>query len=662
MGRRSLRSRLSKIGFQKGSVPHNKGMRHDETPNQAKEEFRYKRLPLDQYRMVVRDQSELVREQESNANPPMLLRPIRPRETELDRVQRAPAVDGETDTYRLISPRKTAQMFNEAHREHMLTYKDCAGSLDWDSESEIQRGLAWRVQVKCNTCKYISQRYNLYNEVPLTRRGPKVASCNYGVQVGLAHTSVSNTGLSKILLSANTPAPSLSSMQAAANRVGDVLIETNEKSMSDIRADLREINQLRGLAETTPINIEMDCRYNNPIYSGIGKTPFQAGTQATHLVVENSSSRKHVISVNNKNKLCQKCGLTHREDNHVCSANIPAEKSIGDERQWARESLVKLREDGVTPHMVTTDADSSAFRAVEDVYLSSESTIHPPQHQIDTRHVSASQRRHVTQETFSKKMFPGTTAEMRSKSQRRFASDLATRCQAEHAQAMCSNGGDTGKTLRKLYLTKSAIAKCYTGDHSLCRRHSFVCRGRISMNWMHQSSYLQNDFKIQPTTNDHVLLMSHIEYRLGSHVLPRVRHLLTTQKTEAVNKAISNTVPRNSTFTKNYSGRVHAAVMAVNTGVGESILKACAAADVPLTPGSRVTRGLLRLQNLNKTRKDYKASKKAKHARKMKRSSLFQLYDKCKSEKKTVTYQKELCMPVHDEHSYVKRSTQKNTN
>ena len=251
---------------------------------------------------------------------------------------------------------------------------------------------------------------------------------------------------------------------------------------------------------------------------------------------------------------------------------------------------------------------------------------------------------------------------MRSKNQRRFASDLATRCQAEHAQAMCSNGGGTGKTLRKLYLTKLAIAKCYTGDHSLCRRHSFVCRGKISMNWMHQSPYLQNDLKIQPTTNDHVLLMSHIEYRLGSHVLPRVRHLLTTQKTEAVNRAISNTVPRNSTFSKNYSGRVHAAVMAVNTGVGESILEACAAADVPLTPGSRVTRGLLRLQNLNKTRKDYKSSKKAKHARKMKRSSLFQLYDKCKSEKKTVTYQKELCMPVHDEHSYVKRSTQKNTN
>ena len=198
---------------------------------------------------------------------------------------------------------------------------------------------------------------------------------------------------------------------------------------------------------------------------------------------------------------------------------------------------------------------------------------------------------------------------MRSKNQRRFASDLATRCQAEHAQAMCSNGGGTGMTLRKLYLTKLAIAKCYTGDHSLCRRHSFVCRGKISMNWMHQSPYLQNDFKIQPTTNDHVLLMSHIEYRLGSHVLPRVRHLLTTQKTEAVNRAISNTVPRNSTFSKNYSGRVHAAVMAVNTGVGESILEACAAADVPLTPGSRVTRGLLRLQNLNKTRKDYKSSK-----------------------------------------------------
>merc|ERR1712055_2301 len=124
---------------------------------------------------------------------------------------------------------------------------------------------------------------------------------------GLAHGPISGTGLSKILLSANTPAPSLSSMQKSANKMRDVLVRANETSMANIRADINEAKSALGLPQNKVIDVQVDCVYNNPIWSGSGKTPYQPGTQVTQFAVENCSPHKHIIGITSKNKLCQVC-------------------------------------------------------------------------------------------------------------------------------------------------------------------------------------------------------------------------------------------------------------------------------------------------------------------------------------------------------------------
>ena len=64
---------------------------------------------------------------------------------------------------------------------------------------------------------------------------------------------------------------------------------------------------------------------SNHIYSKVGKSAFQAGTQMSQLIIENVTSKRFVIGVDNKSKLCQSFkvntnGLTCK--NHVCSANL----------------------------------------------------------------------------------------------------------------------------------------------------------------------------------------------------------------------------------------------------------------------------------------------------------------------------------------------------
>jgi len=67
---------------------------------------------------------------------------------------------------------------------------------------------------------------------------------------------------------------------------------------------LKNTNKLRGDPEGV-IDIEADGAYNNKLYSGVGKTTFQAGTQCNYLVVKNITKNRQVIAMENVNKLFQ---------------------------------------------------------------------------------------------------------------------------------------------------------------------------------------------------------------------------------------------------------------------------------------------------------------------------------------------------------------------
>ena len=142
-------------------------------------------------------------------------------------------------------------------------------------------------------------------------------------------------------------------------------------------------------------------------------------------------------------------------------------------------------------------------------------------------------------------MFGVTTEKKKKYLQYRLASDLSSRCQAEHKAMMAHHGGDTARVSSGMPKTKRAISICYTGDHSLCRRNSFVCRGTQVNNWVIKSCNLPNNFKLgAPTDNDLNKLNQCINNNMGQAILSKTKHLLNTQKCEATNNAIGSRVPR----------------------------------------------------------------------------------------------------------------------
>ena len=96
---------------------------------------------------------------------------------------------------------------------------------------------------------------------------------------------------------------------------------------------LRSINIIKGKNPAT-VNVQSDGCYNNALYSGVVKTPFQPSTQGIYFVAENE--RHQLLIVQNKTKLCSK----RRQGSSIqcqhedrCFANIDMATNIGIEEE-----------------------------------------------------------------------------------------------------------------------------------------------------------------------------------------------------------------------------------------------------------------------------------------------------------------------------------------
>ena len=135
--------------------------------------------------------------------------------------------------------------------------------------------------------------------------------------------------------------------------------------MQKRRQNLIEINELRSASNPNVIGIQSDGMYNNPLYSGIGETPFQPATQTVYSIAENVTKKHQIICIVTKNKLCSSNQhlQSETESDHACSsekcgANIPMAQNIGDELSWAKEGMTDLANDNIQVGQVTTDPDS----------------------------------------------------------------------------------------------------------------------------------------------------------------------------------------------------------------------------------------------------------------------------------------------------------------
>lgn len=562
------------------------------------------------------------------------------------------------DSYRLVHIRKTAEMWNTVFQEHQKASPYCRkGFLSWDMGAEQKFGLGWRERATCTSCSYTSEMFNLYEEIKRDTPGRRPANINHAIHVGLSQTSVGPASLSKLLCSINTPPPSASGMQKSANSIMEVVEGENKNDMILRCQDLQSINTLRG-KNPAIVNVQSDGCYNNALYSGVGKTPFQPSTQAIYLVAENETPKHQIINVQNKTKLCsrRKYGSNIKcQHEGRCFANIDMTTNIGNEEEWAKQSFLDLADAGLEVEYITTDPDSSAYRAAFQLYEDG-ITSTEPKHLLDTRHVSQNHRKFIKNMSELTKHMPGKNKTDRQKFQNKFSIDIAERCQAEFTQAFNKFPNDSSKMKSALSYTCDSIVNCYHGNHDLCNLYSFVCLGKSHITWLQRSPFLDTDFSVKPCDESFSLIRKCVQYRLGQDMLEKTKMNTNTQKCEGSNRSMRRSLPKNVTYSRNFTGRSHSAAHNINHGPGESIYQLCKLVGSPISAGTRVSRALSQQQKINESHKKRKNSKQYKEGRSRKRRALYKLYEQRQED---VKYCKNMLLPVQPErfrrdHTYTK--------
>lgn len=570
---------------------------------------------------------------------------------------------------RLYDRQRMFQMWNTCIRQHASDMNDRCTIPTFDLLKEMKKGNCWKLSTKCTSCKWESQIFKLYEEVMSNSRGPKTAAPNLAQQVGLQDSPIGNTKIRSILASTNTPPPSRSGMQKLSNKVSTAISNLNERDMQERRAEAKEINKLRGFPEDSSINVAMDVRYNSSTFGSRHKMG-QNASQAIGTCIEGQTDIAQIIGVHLENKLCWmgarlrnrgfdvKCPGGHEH----CTATVPAVDTLS-EYEIGRKIGKQIAPQIMVKH-ITTDGDARSAEGMQEAMKA----VNPAwrvSRLADTTHLGQGQFRNVMKAKFSEGMFPGSTQEVKREEQKMFALDVKYRCHKIFSMMHRNMAGDIGQITVKMPYVIDSTVECYAGSCKLCSRKSLECSGRKRKNWWANSMYLNavglTQSNINMTGEDKVLLRALIEFTLGRESLKLTKFNSNTNKNEAVNRAISASLPKNVNFSRNAKGRVHSAVHRINHGAGTSMLRKLEAIGSPVSKGGFVARAIRQLQRSTRYYQEYQKRKEVRQRRVKIKSNQIHAYFRAKRQKKDQYRKGQLdpklaCRASKHDHSYARKT------
>ena len=317
----------------------------------------------------------------------------------------------------------------------------------------------------------------------------------------------------------------------------------------------------------------------------------------------------------------------------------------------AREGFKALAAEGIVPRHVITDGDSATFKAAEDVYFSGHSHVEPVQ-QLDPPHVNRSVRKHVaaTPDLPSCIFQVCATKEEHKINLRKLAADLTKRLQGEHAAAHARYHGDTERVAEHVERLRPCLVKCYQGNHELCRSSSLMCKNGT---WSCKATYGIQDYKglILDVESEHVFNLF-IQRRLGHAILEKTKHLMTSQKCEASNRALSTSLPKHVTFSRNFVPRAQATVKRVNRGPGQAVYDQNRFIGASLPSGSDAVKMLFHLQKKSASDRARCKTSASKCKRHLRGKRLRRLHDEKRA---TRAYRSEMVLEAVQKHSVLKK-------
>jgi hypothetical protein len=503
-------------------------------------------------------------------SPGAVLRPKSNEKSEVQRILEEKNGEEPVSGYTEVHLPSTVNAVQDCIVEHSQTSPRCQGRLVTASNLVIKWGLSAIMQLKCNTCVFVSAKHKLFREVTCTGPGRKCAEPNRALAVGLFSSSIGVAGSQRIFASIGKTLPAPSSMQKQLNVVGDKIRTLNETDMALQRAKVKDVLEYGGYTRETPIPAESDRQYNNSLRCGRRHTPFAPATQSRDVLVENITPAKKIIGFNHENKLCKVGELARCKgrdvecpDHNGCTATIKACDNAGDEKRGGRKLAISIT-NGAEPlnvGVLTTDADG---RMAEGFSSEMERRNIITEHQLDTIHLNRSVSRAISRAPITPKLATSVPCkyQQRQQAKQRLADSIASRSEQEVRAAHAKYNKDEVGMQAAVCRAIPAVISCFQGNHSLCKQRSLVCNG-VHVKYEYLPEFACGAFRF--SNEDVKLLTTILSKRMGKEALQKTRFGLTTQKAESMNHAFCTTNPKNSmTCYRNGANRDHSAIHMVN--------------------------------------------------------------------------------------------------
>lgn len=568
------------------------------------------------------------------------------------------ATEGEiTGELRLVDIHKFLDMFNSCNIEHR-NFGQCGLpnlAISW----EQQWGVCWKLAMRCTNCDYESRKFNMYDEAESFKCGPKPGAPNLRLAAMLQETTVGPTKARLLLAGTGIPPPSRYGLQKMANKTASITATITQDELQKNVEDLKRAHQLKGLEGDFELNVSGDGRYDSVTYGNRQKMG-QNATQMVGLLTENVTDEHKIVAFAFENKLCSSGRMLRAQGKKVtcpghqgCTATVPAVEPFT-ERTLGKKMGEDLARQGVRVKYITTDGDAHMAEGM-DIAMKEAIPGYVVQRQQDTIHLANSQYRKILKAKFSAGFFPGRTADKRKEEQTIFAKDLTRRCDQIAKELSKLYGCDKEAINRKVPSVVEATVKCYQGNCKSCHGQSLVCYGGRTRNWWKTSFMRTYGLKeLNFTEEDGALVRALILERLGQQYIELTCFMKHTNHVEGAWRGVSASLPKNVSFPRTGKGRASAAVHRLIHGVGNSVIKKCAALGSPIPRRGHVANTLCQIQRDATYLSQYKRSKKARKRKHYLRKKQMGAWANAKDRKRS-DYMKGQLIPNFDKRIYPQR-------
>ena len=414
-------------------------------------------------------------------------------------------------------------------------------------------GICVSVKVVCTNCDFSSEPVKLYSTMK-SPRGPDSGVLNNALLIPVIKSKVGISDIVTIMSCLNIQCLSRTVMQRKVNKMSDLMVDMNKKTMIENQEYVKKVLELAG--QDNSFDAEVDSSFNNRPQAG-----FEAASQTFCPFIEQNTSRKLPVNMIAANTLCPKLNCNHNNDK--CKKNYSTDESMAStEGKFVKQHLTEINSKKILKvRSVTSDASAQIAKSVNDY---SRANNIPIRHYKCLVHKLRTLQKHLrnikltsSMHGFDKDIFV-----------RKLASGIRARIRLEFTRIKRVSANECSFIERGRRAVENVIP-CFANDHRNCRRDSIVCSAHLSM---YNTSHLPYARHLELNQNDIIKLKSVLAKNFTNSEIQKISRLSTTNKCESLHSKVFSFAPKNTIWTRNFEGLCHSAVHSSSLGNGKSCI------------------------------------------------------------------------------------------